>query len=254
MVKIHPTAAKGAASLYFSQPCREATIGSGRWDCAHLPSHTTGRAVFRIRRLNPAVTTPQDPMAALAPSGSRTSLSVRSSAQIPPRNRRWWLAAAPPLLPLALAGVAPVVDAPRRFQIPLAGFWSPSSSSVPWFFGPSLHRRYAASSLLRPLLTASPLSRESSPQVRCRICPLGPPGSTQCVLDDFRASLLPASSPPAPGLSAGSCSCGRRFATRFFQLRLTATLCVSLRLSSSTPSSSFHLDRFCPCWAHWRRL
>jgi hypothetical protein len=22
-------------------------------------------------------------------------------------------------------------------------------------------------------------------------------------------------------------------------------------LSSSTPSRSFHLARFCPCWAHW---
>src|SRR5260370_39975074 len=34
----------------------------------------------------------------------------------------------------------------------------------------------------------------------------------------------------------------------------SATPCVSLRLSSSTPSSSFHLDRLYPCWAHWRRL
>ena len=29
-------------------------IGSGAGDCAPAPSHTTGRAVFRIRRLNPA--------------------------------------------------------------------------------------------------------------------------------------------------------------------------------------------------------
>ena len=29
-------------------------IGSGRQDCACRPSHTTGRAVFRIQRLNTA--------------------------------------------------------------------------------------------------------------------------------------------------------------------------------------------------------
>ena len=32
-------------------PCW-AHIGSRTWDCAHAPSHTTGRAVFRIRRLD----------------------------------------------------------------------------------------------------------------------------------------------------------------------------------------------------------
>jgi hypothetical protein len=83
--------------------------------------------------------------------------------------------------------------------------------------------------------------------------PLVPHGSTGCVSDDFWASLFPASLPPAPGLTAVSCSYGRGFATRFFQLHLAATPCVSLRLSSSTPSSSFRLDRFCPCWAHWDR-
>src|SRR5512135_1306544 len=30
------------------------SIGSGAGDCAPAPSHTTGRAVFRIRRLNAA--------------------------------------------------------------------------------------------------------------------------------------------------------------------------------------------------------
>ena len=44
-------------------------------------------------------------------------------------------------------------------------------------------------------------------------------------LDDFWALLLPASSPPAPGLTASSCSYGREFAFRFFQLRLAATPC-----------------------------
>jgi hypothetical protein len=33
---------------------RVAQIGWSAGDCAPAPSHTTGRAVFRIRRLNPA--------------------------------------------------------------------------------------------------------------------------------------------------------------------------------------------------------
>jgi hypothetical protein len=33
---------------------RHFLIGSGAEDCAATPSHTTGRAVFRIRRLNAA--------------------------------------------------------------------------------------------------------------------------------------------------------------------------------------------------------
>jgi hypothetical protein len=70
-------------------------------------------------------------------------------------------------------------------------------------------------------------------------------------LDDLWASLFPASLPPAPGLNAGSCSCGRGFVTRFFQLRLAATPCGSLRLPSSVPVGSFHPTRFCPCRAHW---
>ena len=69
-------------------------------------------------------------------------------------------------------------------------------------------------------------------------------------LDDLWASLFVASLPPAPGLTASSCSCGREFATRFFRLRLAATPCVSLRLPSSVPIGSFHPIRFCPCWAH----
>jgi len=49
-------------------------------------------------------------------------------------------------------------------------------------------------------------------------------------LDESRASLFLASSPPAPGLSASSCSCGRKFAYRFFQLHLAATPCGSATL------------------------
>jgi hypothetical protein len=53
-----------------------------------------------------------------------------------------------------------------------------------------------------------------------------------------------------------SSTCGREsgseesVATRFFQLRLAATPCVSPRLPSSVPIGSFHPIRFCPCWAH----
>ena len=69
-------------------------------------------------------------------------------------------------------------------------------------------------------------------------------------LDDPWALLFRASLPPTPGLTASSCTYGREFATRFFQLRLAATPCVSLRLPSSAPIGSFHPTRFCPCWAH----
>ena len=209
-------------------------IGSGDGDCGPSPSHTTGRAVFRIRRLKPA----------------RTSLSVRSSAKFRLGIADARLAAVPLLLPVALSGRRPVGAVPFDFRS-LRSFPSVPSLAPSGSFRPSLHPRYRASSLLRRLLTAPTLSRGSSPQVRCKIFPLAPSGSTWCVSDDFWASLFPASSPPAPGLTAGSCSYGRKFATRFFQLHLAVTPCASLRLSSSTPSRSFHLARFCPCWAHW---
>ena len=212
------------------------SIGSGDGDCDPSPSHTTGRAVFRIRRLKPA----------------RTSLSVRSSAKFRLGIADARLAAVPLLLPVALSGRRPVGAVPFDFRS-LRSFPSVPSLAPSGSFRPSLHPRYRASSLLRRLLTAPTLSRGSSPQVRCKIFPLAPSGSTWCVSDDFWASLFPASSPPAPGLTAGSCSYGRKFATRFFQLHLAVTPCASLRLSSSTPSRSFHLARFCPCWAHWGR-
>ena len=72
-------------------------------------------------------------------------------------------------------------------------------------------------------------------------------------LDELWASLFPASLPLAPGLTADSSFYGREFATRFFQLHLTATPCVSPRLPSSAPVGSFHPTRFCPCWTHWGR-
>jgi hypothetical protein len=100
------------------------------------------------------------------------------------------------------------------FESFIAPVPSPFSSSV-WFFSPSLRRHYRSSSLLRPLLTFPRLSPWRSPRVKCRICPLAPTGMR---LDNLWASLFSASSPPAPGLAASSCSFGREFACRFFQL------------------------------------
>jgi hypothetical protein len=53
-------------------------------------------------------------------------------------------------------------------------------------------------------------------------------------LDGLRVSSSLADSPPVPGLTADSCSCGRRFAFRFLQLRLTATPCGSAKVGSIT--------------------
>ena len=170
--------------------------------------------------------------------------------KVPPRDRRRQARRGSSASARCTRRETTVVVVPFDFRS-LRSFPSVSSLALSCFFRPSLHGHYPASSLLRRLLTSSPLSRRSSPQVRYRIFSLVPSGSTRCVSDDFWASLFPASSPPASGLTASSYSYGQRFATRFFRLHLAATLCVSLRLSSSTPSSSFHLDRFCPCWAHW---
>ena len=84
----------------------------------------------------------------------------------------------------ALSDWQPQLLRPRFESCYGAGF-SSLSSSVLWFFGPSLHGRYSASPLLRPLLTSPSFSRKRSPQVRCTICPLAPPGSTVCVLMTF---------------------------------------------------------------------
>jgi hypothetical protein len=136
------------------------------------------------------------------------------------------------------------------FESLLAPPSSSSSSSVLSFFGPSLQPRYRPSSLLRPLLTSPRLSPKRSPQVRCRICPLAPSGSTACVLMTFglrcsgpacrpHPASLPVRVPTVEDLLPASFS----FASR---LRLA----VPLRLPSSAPIGSFHPIRFCPCWAH----
>ncbi len=198
------------------------------------------------------------PSAPVGSSRLSTTASIRFSyialrrkvRGVPASPRRSRLAAAAPLLPPALPAwptvvVASVIRARllRRSPVP---------SLAPFFSSSALRssRHYRPSSLLRPLLTSPPLSREEiSPG---KVQNLSPRAVWLYLmrLDDLWASLFRASLPPAPGLTASSCSYGREFASRFFRLHLAATPCGSLRLPSSAPIGSFHPTRFCPCWAH----
>jgi len=112
-------------------------------------------------------------------------LSVERFAKLPAWFLRSRLAAAAPLLPISPPGLATVVVAP---EIRIYSLRRSSVPSLAPFFGSSALRSTAvtaASSLLRPLLTSPRLSPQRSPQVRCRICSLAPPGSTRCVLMTF---------------------------------------------------------------------
>jgi ferredoxin len=51
----YPHRRRGIGAVVGSANLSIAVIGSGDGDCAPPPSHTTGRAVFRIRRLKPAL-------------------------------------------------------------------------------------------------------------------------------------------------------------------------------------------------------
>ena len=77
------------------------------------------------------------------------------------------------------------------------------------------------------------LTFETSPS---KVLPLSPRAARLYLLrlDGLRVSLFLASSPPAPGLTAGSCPCGRGFACRFLQLHLAATPCGSAKVGSIT--------------------
>ena len=83
------------------------------------------------------------------------------------------------------------------------------------------------------------LTLEISPS---KVLPLSPRAARLYLmrLDGVRVSLFLASSPPAPGLAAGSCSCGRGFASRFLQLHLAATPCGSAKVDSITSFGIFH--------------
>ena len=147
-------------------------IGSRQRDCARYPSHTTGHAVFRIRRLELTVDTAR-------------SFSLR---------RRILLDDAPKLGSPPAALVAPVStrhrqEPPlgRRPQLPhpsVSDDFAPRSEvgqSRLCSFGPSLHALSGASSLLRPLLTSPSLSRGRSPRVRCQDFRPASPDSTAYV-------------------------------------------------------------------------
>ena len=116
------------------------------------------------------------------------------------------------------------------------------SQSLAWlrrvlrpFALPSFRR---ASSLLWPLLTSPGFSAKGSPRVSV--------GSfhsrrwaLQSAVSDSWASLLLASSPPTPCLTAHSCSCGRTFAFHpFAPSPCEDDLAVRLRLASQAPSGN----------------
>jgi hypothetical protein len=92
-------------------------------------------------------------------------LAVLGQLVVPPRP-----ATVPPLLPFALSGQRPQLSHPS-ISDPYSSFPSVPSLALSGFFRPSLRGHYPASSLLRRLLTSSPLSQGRSPQVRCRIVP-----------------------------------------------------------------------------------
>ena len=107
--------------------------------------------------------------------------------------------------------------------------------------------------LLRPLLPSPRLSARGPPRVRTR-------SFRSCLwalrdaVNDFGALWFLAHSPAASRLIAHLCSFGRAFAfCPFAPAPCDADLAVRLRLSSFTPSGTFHPDRPCPCRAHQGR-
>ena len=145
-----------------------------------------------------------------------------------------------------------VVVTPRCFVLSLA---IPSSASVgsARSFGPSLETPFCSCvprTLLWPPLTSRRLSTPGSPRVsacsfRSRLWAL------QTAVSDSWASRVLACSPPTACLTAHLCSFGRTFASRpFAPTPCGDDLAVRLRLSSSTPSGTFHPDRPSPCRAH----
>jgi hypothetical protein len=137
----------------------------------------------------------------------------------------------------------------------LAPASSSSSSSVLSSCGPSLQPLCRPSSLLRPLLTSRRLSPRRSPQVRCRICPLVPPGSTQCVLMIFglrcsgpacrpHPASLPVRVPAVESLPSASFS----FALRFgYGYRHRSRLAPFIQLDSAHAGHTMRRPRRPPC-------
>ena len=90
-----------------------------------------------------------------------------------------------------------------------------------WPFAPLIFR--STSSLLWPLLTSCPLSPARSPRVRTCTFEPGRQALPDMAFGDGWISRSLARSSPISGLSACFCSCGRLFATPFFQPHLTAS-------------------------------
>ena len=191
------------------------------------PSHTTGRTVFSIRRL-------ESPEAL-------SSLVQGLSFRFPPPLRL-------DLRPSGLENRVPPVGLPCRVRgaspRPVSGgSCDPADEST---IGPvRLLRSFAPPALSGFFATmtsadfSKALTLEISPS---KVLHLSPRAARLYLvrLDGVRVSLLLASSPPAPGLAAGSCSCGRGFAFRFLQLHLAATPCGSARVGPITSLGIFH--------------
>lgn len=90
-----------------------------------------------------------------------------------------------------------------------------------WPFAPLIFP--STSSLLWPLLTSCPLSPTRSPRVRTCTFEPGRQALPDMAFGDGWISRSLARSSPISGLSACFCSCGRLFATPFFQPHLTAS-------------------------------
>ncbi len=177
-----PWAKEGVAKVHLilinacrgAQPCAHKPCfisglnGSDARDLARASSHTTGRTVFRIRRLKPASPTRlQDPMEPGVPSALRTSLSLRSSPKIRLRSRLSGLLGFTGSAFLAWVGgdrSCHALPSLRNLSRPLLEFEPVALHRLLRPFALPSFRQ--ASSLLWPLLTAGRLSPASSPRVR----------------------------------------------------------------------------------------
>ena len=205
-------------------------IGSGAGDCAPAPSHTTGRTVFSIRRLESPEVRWIEEQTPSSISDSCRSFLFRFPPSSGTRTPPFRLHGLHPHAVRAGTGGSPpdpvlgVLDAPldessiRSVRL-LRSFAPPA---LPGFFATMTSADFSKA-----------LTLETSPS---KVLPLSPRAARLYLLrlDGLRVSLFLASSPPAPGLTAGSCPCGRGFACRFLQLHLAATPCGSAKVGSIT--------------------
>src|SRR5258706_7111217 len=131
----------------------------------------------------------------------------------------------------ALRGWLPQLLRPG-FESSFAPRFRSFSSSVPWFFGPSLQPHYQPSLLLRPLLTSPRLSPRRSPQVRFRICSLAPTGSTWCVLLTLGLRCCQPACRPHPASLPVRVPTVESLLSASFSFTSRLRLAVSLRLPS----------------------